>query len=216
VLITLLGLIALFVVARNLVLRYSAKPILSTAAAGTIICAFLAGFAVRPLVFPQPILTSTPMSAPAAPGSGGTAVSPANRTLSGTQLSRLTPAGPPVAYSVIESIGGDGPNADQFPAGATITVSGWAGDPATRSTAAGLLFLVDGGKRRFDATMGYGGDRTDVAQAFQSPAMLRTGFNASFPTSGLATGKHALELGVIRKDGRHYQVVSQPKVFTIK
>ena len=220
-LITLLALIALFFIARSLMMRYGGNVALSNAVAATIVIAFLAGFAGHAILFPGPQTAAAPVGVAPAPVATsaspppGTAVAPMNRVLSQAQVARLLPTGKAMSYSVIEGPDGTGPSGDQFPAGATIVVHGWAGDPTTKSTAAGLLLIVDG-RRRLDATKGYGGDRIDVARAFTTMTMLHTGFAMMLPTAGLAKGTHHLELAAIRRDGRHYQIITfPPKAFTL-
>jgi hypothetical protein len=221
-LITLLAIGAVFFIVRGLMLRYGSKAVLSNTVATAIVCAFLAGFFTNFLVFTdrRPLITSAPAVtapvavAPAAVTLPGKAVSPAKGILSQAQLDRLLPAGPAKSYGVIESMGGSGPNPDQFPAGTTIFIHGWAGDPATKAAAAGLLLIVDG-KRRFDVTAGYGGDRIDVATAFKTMAMLHTNVAAAMPTTGLSKGQHRLELAAIHRDGKHYQIILAPKSFTL-
>jgi hypothetical protein len=219
-LITLLALLALAFLARSLMLRYGSKVGFANAAAGAIVVAFLTGFICHALYFSAPQTAVVPMVAPptplASPTLPGSAVAPVDRHLSEAQMNALRPAGNAIPYSVVESFGGSGPNGDQITAGATVFVHGWAGDPATKATAAGLLFIVDG-TRRFDATSGYGGDRLDVATAFKTMAMLHTNVGARLPTAGLSKGLHHLELAAIRRDGRHYRIITVPaKPFTLQ
>jgi hypothetical protein len=225
-LITVLALIAIFFIARSLMLRYTGRIKLANVVSGAILIAFLAGFILHAIAFPNhenTVTASPPASSPPAPPSTqpsaaaipGKAISPANRSLDRAQLDGLHRAGGAVPYSYIESLGGTGPSGDEFPNGAKIAIHGWAGDPATKSTASGLLMIVDG-RRRIDIVSGYGGDRIDVARAFNTMGMLHSNFVAILPTAGLAKGVHHFELAVITRDGRHYRIVtSPPKAFTI-
>jgi len=227
-LITLLVLVALFFLARALMLRYGSESELSNAVAAAVVCAFLAGFFANFIVFAdrKPLVAPAPAPAPAAavPAAAappvpatppGTAVLPASRVLSSAQLAALTPARPAEAYSSVDNLGGTGPGGNQFAPDATIYINGWAGDPVKKSTAAGLLVIVDG-KLRIDGTPGYGGNRMDVATAFKTMAMFHTNVSVSVPTHGLAKGPHYLELAVISRDGHHYQIVTAPpKAFSI-
>jgi hypothetical protein len=222
-LITLLILVAIFFIARGLLLRYGGKAAASNAIAGAIVLAFLAGFFTNAVFFTDhqgPVAAAPPAAvpAPAPPATTlpGKAVSPSDQSMSQAAVDRLASGGPPTAYAVVESLGGAGPDGNQFPVGSPILVHGWAGDPTTKSTAAGLLFIVDG-KRRLNATGGYGVDRLDVATAFGTLAMLHSNVATELPTKGLAKGTHSLELAAIDRDGRHYRIVLvPPKSFVLQ
>ena len=226
-LITLFVLVALFFLTRALMLRYGSEGVLSNAVGAAIVCAFLAGFFANFIVFAdrKPLVATAPAPAAVAPAPApatpvpptlpGTAVSPVNRVLSAAQLDALTPARPAEPYSSVDGLGGSGPATNQFAPGATIYINAWAGDPVKKSTAAGLLVILDG-KRRIDGTPGYGGDRMDVATVFKTMGMLRTNVNVTISTQGLTKGAHYLELGAISGDGRHYQIITAPpKAFFI-
>jgi hypothetical protein len=195
----------------------SHRRLLRNAIGGAIAVAFVAGLVHAALALRRPATAVAGAPAPAAASPTplpGAVVSPSHRILSPAQLKRLTPAGPAEIYGVIESFSGNGPGNDQFPAGSTIFVRGWAGDPATKSTAAGLLFIVDR-NRRFDATAGYGGDRMDVATVFKTMAMFHTNVAGALPTTGLAKGRHSVQLATIARDGRHYRITSAARTFTL-
>jgi hypothetical protein len=220
-LITLLAMLALVWITRALMLRYGSKRGFANVIAAVVAVAFAAGFACNGLYWPRYAVSApAPAAAPAAPTVAVSAPmkeatpKPVERTAA--QLQALRPLGKPISYSVIESLGGTGPNSDQFAAGSAVAVHGWAGDPNTKSAAAGLLIIVDG-RRPVDASAGYGGERPDVSAAFHSAAMLRSNVSLQVPTAGLARGLHHLELAAILRDGIHYRVVTAPpKAFTVK
>jgi hypothetical protein len=219
-LITLLAILLLVWVTRALMLRYGSKRGFANVIAAVVAVAFVAGFACDGLYWPRyPVAAPAPAPPSTAPTVAASAPmkeaipKPAERTAA--QIRALRPLGKPISYSVIESLGGTGPNGDQFAAGSTVDVHGWAGDPATKAAAAGLLMLVDG-RRPVDATQGYGGERPDVATAFHSTAMLDSNVSVQLPTVGLTRGIHHLELAAILHDGAHYRVVTvPPKAFTV-
>ena len=170
-LILLIGLLALFFVSRVLVLRYGAGSTAAYAAATAFVVVFLAGLLSKGILFPEE--PAIPMGAVVAPAPTpipteppGKAVLPSTRALSPAQVNGLTPVGTPLSFSNIESLGGGGANGDRIPFGTPMIVSGWAGDPGKKSAAAGLLIILDGGKRRYDAGRDYGhppsGRRTSV------------------------------------------------------
>jgi hypothetical protein len=227
-LITLLILVALFFVVRALMLRYGSNAVLSNAVGAAVVIAFLAGFFANFIVFAdrQPTTAAAPAVAPAAAPAApsgpdaiaaptGTAVNPSIKALSPDQVNGLVSGGTDVAYGVIDSLGGSGPSGSVFPAGAPLHVNGWAGDPATKSTAAGLVVIIDG-THRFDASAGYGGKRMDVATAFHTMAMLNTNVFADVSTRGLAKGEHRIALATVGRDRRHYRIVTVPaRSFTL-
>ena len=220
-LILLGGMIALFFISRTLVLRYSPNSRMAYATATAFVVVFLAGFFSKGILFPEapaaPIAAVVaPTPAPVSSDPPGKVVLPSDHALSPGQVHALTAVGTPVGFSNIEVLGGGGANGGPISLGATMTVSGWAGDPDKKTAAAGLLIIVDGGKRRYDAGKDYGHARLDVARAFRTMGMLHTGYSISLPTTGLTKGTHTLELGAISANGLHYRLVwSPPKPFTI-
>jgi hypothetical protein len=206
--------------ARDFVRRYGAGRGTLTKVVAAVALAFVAGclifvaFADRSPTFAGAPTPAGPAAATNQAPLGGAMVSPSHRVLSQAQLTRLTPAGAAQSYGFIESLVGAGQDADRFPAGTTIFVHGWAGDPATKSTAAGVILIVDGSPWS-DATAGYGGNRLDVARAFKTMAMFHTNVVAALPTTGLAKGLHSVKFAAISRGGRHYQIISRPRPFTL-
>lgn len=88
-----------------------------------------------------------------------------------------------------------------IPAGASVTVTGWAVDGPARSTAGGVFVTVDGA-RHFAAV--YGGDRPDVAVALKNEAFRHSAFTASIPIGALPPGRYTLTLTVVTNDRQAY------------
>src|SRR5262249_7827530 len=79
-------------------------------------------------------------------------------------------------------------------------VTGWAVDQSVQSTAGGVDVLI--GDTPFRSI--YGIDRRDVADAYQRPKYLASGFTLTIPAEKLVKGRHMLRLRVISSDGRCY------------
>ena len=222
-LITIIALVGVFFLARFLLTRYAGTGSLASIVATAIVIAFAFGFADHALIFPAAAPASTPIAVvatpppQASPGAKlpGTMVVPSTHALTPAQVAALLPAGKPISYSVIESLGGTGAGANQFTTGANVMVHGWAGDPASKVAAHGLLVIVDG-KRRTDASPSYGKSRPDVAAAFNTAGMLRSGYDIPLSTVGLMPGTHTLQIAVLRPDNRTFVIVTPtPTAFTI-
>jgi hypothetical protein len=81
-----------------------------------------------------------------------------------------------------------------------VVVRGWAIDPASKSTAAGVDIVID----NIPYSARYGVDRPDVADYFKAPAYLKSGFEFSMPASFLAAGRHALAVRVVQAGRQLY------------
>jgi hypothetical protein len=122
-------------------------------------------------------------------------------------LDRLKPIPSPAAMGSIDLF--------QTSADGSVVATGWAANPVTKKPGSGLILLVDD-RVRIDATPWYGLDRDDVAKAFNSPAMERTGFSgAPLSHAGLTAGSHHLSLGVVAPDGRHFYLLHTNKEFRL-
>jgi hypothetical protein len=82
----------------------------------------------------------------------------------------------------------------------TITITGWAVDKQANDSASAVFITVDG---RTDIATLYGGPRQDVAKAYHNHRFLFSAFLATFASSTLAKGEHALSLKIVSKDKIH-------------
>lgn len=82
----------------------------------------------------------------------------------------------------------------------TVTLFGWAFDPAAAAPAAGVTLLVGD---HVEAPS-YGLARQDVAAAFKSPNLTPVGFSATFGCRDLKPGHYTLSLVVISADRKSY------------
>jgi hypothetical protein len=107
-------------------------------------------------------------------------------------------------------------NATEFQAGCIIYASGWAANVAAKAPVSGVVLVVDS-KDIIDATSVYREERPDVAKGYGAATMLRVGYrNAAVPTTGLAKGQHALQVGALSKDGRWYYPVGALTTITLR
>lgn len=109
-----------------------------------------------------------------------------------------------------------GPPALEFPAGCNIYANGWAANMATKTPASGIVLVVDS-RDVVNASSVYRKPRTDVAKAYGADSMLRTGFaDAVIPTTGLAKGRHTIQLGGLSNNGRWYYLIGAPTTITLR
>jgi hypothetical protein len=120
----------------------------------------------------------------------------------------------PLCHMDSVSVGGAVENVIDVPAphvsvkeGKPVTVVGWAVDARQSQLAAGVAATVDG-KLKIAGT--YGAARPDVAQAFHSPGFTQSGLRIVVPASGLATGRHELQLLILSADRSTFYRMATP------
>jgi len=91
-----------------------------------------------------------------------------------------------------------------------LTVLGWAVDPVRKDAGSGVEVVVDGVV--YPATSGI--KRGDVADHFQIPGYMASGYAVEIPAHSLAKGQHQVTVRVIATDGRTY-LESPPLIFTL-
>lgn len=110
----------------------------------------------------------------------------------------------------------EGPMTSNFRAACNIFGNGWVANLRAKTPANGVVFVLDS-HRVIDVTPTYRKPRPDVAKAFRSPGMLKTGFSgAVIPTTGLAAGPHTVQLGALSRDGKSYYLIGVPVAITLK
>jgi predicted small lipoprotein YifL len=90
--------------------------------------------------------------------------------------------------------------------GAPMLLDGFGFDAAAKLPAKGVDVVIDG--RVFGTR--YGGDRSDVATYFKTPALGKTGFRTVLPPGTVAAGAHTAWLRVVTADGQGFN--ESPKV----
>lgn len=88
----------------------------------------------------------------------------------------------------------------------TITVTGWAVDDSARNVASAVFISVDG--KTNIATL-YGLERPDVATSFHDSLFTSSGFMATFSSSILSPGRHAISLVIVSNNGLSYYVTPE-------
>lgn len=85
------------------------------------------------------------------------------------------------------------------PAGAALTLHGWAFDKPASKAASGIAALVDD---ELVARGTIGLERPDVARVWGNPALARSGFALTIPADDLMPGRHRVTLFVEAADER--------------
>ncbi len=162
----------------------------------------VAAIAPVPAAPPAPVNVTSPL--------GSAPMTPSPNAISRAAIARLSPAKGAPFLGAIDAItttrsGAGSPSGSTFPAGSTIFVFGWAATSAKKPVD-GLVISIDG-RPHFEGTASYGGQRVDVAKAFGAPQMAATGFSAvGISTAGLAKGEHAMQVGGLSSDHRHFSL----------
>lgn len=94
---------------------------------------------------------------------------------------------------------------------AFVLVEGWAVDPSVQDVAGGVYVTIDG--TPFPAY--YGRPRPDVAEFFQIPRYMHSGFQAGIPITEIGSGEHKLVLNVLTRDQCGYYTLNQRVSFEI-
>jgi hypothetical protein len=144
----------------------SASPWLRTVV--LVLAAFGAGFLVGTKMAPQAAAPLSPVEAPA------------------PVASAAVPKGSP-ALGFLDMVNGQ--PVIQAEAGTEVKVSGWAGCAAVDSPVSRLEVHVD---RKVVVTVDAFYNRPDVAQAYNLPHLLQSGWQTTFMAKGLAAGEHKL------------------------
>ena len=146
---------------------------------------------------PNPATTPTPTAPPLTPGTSGSLT-----------RSKVTP------QYVIDSFGPikypEQQKSNQISADADTAIVGWALDKTSKKTAGGVDMVID--QSPFNAR--YGIPRGDVADHFQHPDYINSGFQLVIPRGRLTKGDHTLSIRVISSDRTSYDE-SPPVKFTV-
>jgi hypothetical protein len=202
----LLFVLALFFASRYLLRRYTERPRLANVVAASLVVSYLLGAASYELIAGRHADAPATSATSPLPDLAVPTTPAARRNAGALQRLQALPAPPALGSIDIFSTSSDG----------SVTVTGWAADPVTKSRGAGLMFIIDD-RVRVDATPWYGTDRSDVANAYGSGAMERTGFlRAPLPRAGLAAGSHRLALGVLAPDGLRFYLLPANKEFQVR
>jgi hypothetical protein len=209
-LITIIGVVVIFFVARFLASLANSRPAIYNAIGAGAVLIFLLGTWMWATISARPApVAAVPVAPPVL--AVGIAHAPISRTPSAT--------GSPVLASIdgmtMALNDPSGPAGNVFPQGSTIFVNGWAASSA--KTRLKRLILVIDHRIAYDGTANYGGSRPDVAAAYKAPAMSSTGYRAvALPTDGLAKGMHVLQIGGVSDGSQHYHVAPTGVTFTVQ
>jgi hypothetical protein len=94
----------------------------------------------------------------------------------------------------------------------TITVTGWAVDKQGNGPARAVFVTLDG--TLYIPTL-YGEDRPDIASAYNNPNYKFSGFIATFSSTLLSKGVHAITLKIVSQDASHFYSTPQLAVLLI-
>lgn len=84
--------------------------------------------------------------------------------------------------------------------GDTFVLRGWAANSDLNAPTAAACIIMDG--KVVVATTGvYGGNRPDVAAAFNSPSLVPTGFQLLVAASAIPLGRHRIQAAAVAADG---------------
>jgi hypothetical protein len=97
-----------------------------------------------------------------------------------------------------------------------ISMRGWAVDSVAVRAAEGVFVNFAGPEGEVDLPAEYGGDRTDVAQAFGQPNYRFSGFSLKVPTQDLKSGNYLLKLKVVTQDRRHYYLPTSSVTLSVR
>lgn len=213
--------VIIFFAARFLASLCVTRAALYNAAAGAGVLLFLLGIWAGPGLFgrpspapvaalPAPVVPSPVVALTAVPASVPATHAPVSRAMAATG----SPAIASIDAVTANALGGP-VHGNVFPLGATIYVSGWAASSA-KTRLKGLIFIIDH-RIKYDGTADYGGQRTDVAKAYNAPTMTQTGFSGvALPTSNLPKGPHTLQVGGVGGDPKHYHLATGSVTFTLQ
>jgi hypothetical protein len=88
----------------------------------------------------------------------------------------------------------------QVPGDASFGITGWAVDATNKAPAGGIDAVIDGAPYAAH----YGSTRTDVANHFNQPAYLNSGFELFVAPGQLSKGPHSVAIRVISNDKKSY------------
>jgi hypothetical protein len=88
----------------------------------------------------------------------------------------------------------------QVPGDDEVMITGWAADPSKKSLAGGVDIVIDG----VPYSAGYGTDRSDVANHYNTPDLAKCGFQLRLARKQLTKGPHAASVRVIAQDKKSY------------
>jgi hypothetical protein len=95
----------------------------------------------------------------------------------------------------------------------TITLTGWAVDALSNSSAFTVFITVDG---KTDIPTMYGLPRPDVSMAYSNPSFRLSGFQAFFSSSAFGPGSHVVSLKVVAMDHSHYFYLQRVATYVIE
>jgi hypothetical protein len=211
--------IALGLVVRFLAGRMTRSARRSDAAAALAVLSFALGVATLAYVGYKTVLPPAPGTAPsntvATVQATPAPAAPPSLSWRGTKLPVQTT---PALLAFLDALTTE-PNAppeagNVFAGARTLYARGWAATPDKSPTHDLLLVLDD--HTVIDGTTHYGRQRTDVADAYQDPALMNTGFEGvAIPVGKLAPGSHTLRIAAITEDGKHLLVGSSLTTFML-
>jgi len=93
----------------------------------------------------------------------------------------------------------------------TITITGWAVDKYSNDVASSVFITIN----EIDIPTIYGIDRPDIANKYNNTRFRFSGFIATFSSSILIHGEHAISLKIVREDQVHYYYVDCVKYIIV-
>lgn len=96
--------------------------------------------------------------------------------------------------------------------GQPLSVSGWAVDARSKSSAAAVLVSLDGTQ---DFLADSGDARPDVAKQYANNAYGRAGFHVLIPGNKLSAGEHSLTIKVVSHNADSYSELSQGRSISV-
>ena len=215
-LVHLIEAVILFFVVRFFAALYIRRPIahnaIATGALGLFVIALWAhGVWYR---------SHVPGAATQAAAPAGDATRPTMIVLPHSEVIRLSAEGGPPALGAVDAVTmhpdqNDAPPESTVRSGSVIFIRGWTA-AADKTPFQGFIVVIDN-RVIVDGTAHYGGERPDVAKAYNAADMTYTGFSAvAVPTTGLRKGPHHLQIAGLSTDRKHYVLVPAPVNFIVR